>query len=498
MSDKSIIIIGGGVAGLSAGSYARMNDFKATIFEQHFVPGGLCTAWQRKGYTIDGCVHWLVGSGAGSSLYPIWRDLGVVQGVTFLDHDEYLQVEGDDGRVLHFYCDLNRLEEHLLELSPQDAPVLKDFMKATRSLSTFDPPMNDAPELATAWDKLKVVLQMAKRLPVLAKWSSLSMGEFKSRFKDPLVGLAFEQAFAPEFPVLFIMMTLVWLHRKEAGYPVGGSLPIARGMEKRFVDLGGVIHYRSKVKRILVDRGTAVGVELEDGTQHRADYIVSAADAHATIYDMLDGAFVDEEVRKLFSEYKPFDPLVYVGVGVRRTFQDEAHVVSGTLVRLGQPLTIGPQTLERIMIHPYNFDPTMAPPGCTTIVSMIPSQWDYWHELQQNREAYQQEKARIGQAVVHELDRRYPGLAEQVEMVDVATPVTFHRYTGNWRGSFEGWLATPKTFRTRIRKTLPGLDGFYMIGHWVEAGGGLPPAAASGRHVVQILCHKEKKRFVTH
>jgi len=497
MPHKSIIIIGGGVAGLSAGSYARMNGFDATIFEQHSLPGGLCTAWDRKGYTIDGCVHWLVGSGPGSSLHHIWKELGALEGVTFLDHDEYLQVEGDDGRVLHFYCDLNRLEKHLLELSPGDAPVVREFMKATRSLLTFDPPMDDAPELATLWDKAKMMASIAPRLPVLAKWASVSMGEFKSRFKDPLLALAFEQAFAPEFPVLFIMMTLVWLHRKEAGYPVGGSLPMARGMEKRFLDLGGVIHYRSKVKRILTEGGVAVGIELEDGRKHRADYVVSAADAHATIYDMLGGAFVDDQVAKMFAELKPFDPLVYVGVGVRRTFEEEAHVVSGTLAKLSEPLTIGPQTLHRIMLHPYNFDPTLAPEGCTTIVSMIPSEWEYWSNLHADREAYRQEKKRIGDAVVRELDRRYPGLAEQVEMVDVATPVTFHRYTGNWRGSFEGWLATPKTFLSRLRKTLPGLNRFYMAGHWVEAGGGLPPAAASGRHVIPLICRDEKQRFVT-
>jgi phytoene dehydrogenase-like protein len=60
---QSIIIIGAGIAGLSAGCYARMNGYDATIFELHSQPGGLCTAWNRKGYTFDGCIHYLFGSG---------------------------------------------------------------------------------------------------------------------------------------------------------------------------------------------------------------------------------------------------------------------------------------------------------------------------------------------------------------------------------------------------------------------------------------------------
>jgi len=43
---------------------------------------------------------------------------------------------------------------------------------------------------------------------------------------------------------------------------------------------------------------------------------------------------------------------------------------------------------------------------------------------------------------------------------------------------------------------LPGLDGFHMIGQWTTPGGGLPPAVSSGRHVVQVLCKEDGKRFV--
>ncbi len=65
---RSVIIIGAGVAGLSAGRYAQMYGYQSHVFEMHTLPGGLCTSWQRKGYTIDGCIHWLVGSSPSSPL----------------------------------------------------------------------------------------------------------------------------------------------------------------------------------------------------------------------------------------------------------------------------------------------------------------------------------------------------------------------------------------------------------------------------------------------
>ena len=79
MNNKSMIIIGAGVAGLSTGCYARMNGYKTHIFELHSVPGGLCTAWQRQGYTIDGCIQWLAGCQQNAPFHSICQELGILK-----------------------------------------------------------------------------------------------------------------------------------------------------------------------------------------------------------------------------------------------------------------------------------------------------------------------------------------------------------------------------------------------------------------------------------
>ena len=128
MSEKSIIIIGAGIAGLSAGCYAQMNSYRTRIFEMDTRPGGLCTAWKRKGYTIDGCIHWLVGSRPGTAFYRFWEELGAVQGRTMIDHEEYMRVEGKGGKVFIVYTDIDRLEQHMKELAPEDKDVIEEFI----------------------------------------------------------------------------------------------------------------------------------------------------------------------------------------------------------------------------------------------------------------------------------------------------------------------------------------------------------------------------------
>ena len=82
-------------------------------------------------------------------------------------------------------------------------------------------------------------------------------------------------------------------------------------------------------------------------------------------------------------------------------------------------------------------------------------------------------------------------------MVDVATPVTYERYTGNWRGSYMGWASNTETAGKAMKRTLPDLGSYYMAGQWVYMGGGIPGAVMSGRHLIQIICRKVKKRFTT-
>jgi phytoene dehydrogenase-like protein len=147
MADKSVIIIGAGVAGLTAGCYAQMNDYITEIFEMGLKPGGLCTAWERKGYTIDGCLHWLVGSSPNSDYYRLWQEVGVLQGKQVINHEQFYRVESTNGKVLTLYTDIDRLEQHLKEIAPEDSAFIKELTNSIRHFTKINFPIGKAPEL---------------------------------------------------------------------------------------------------------------------------------------------------------------------------------------------------------------------------------------------------------------------------------------------------------------------------------------------------------------
>ena len=500
MQDNSIIIIGAGFAGLSAGIYAQMNGYATHIFEMHDSPGGLCTAWKRKGYTIDGCIHWLVGSSPQSGMYGYWQEVGIAQGRQFINLDEYMRYEGADGRTLIFYTDLDRLEKHMLEFSPQDAEATREFIQAIRVWLDFDQPSPSAPLFKRLGQGLKLGLTLVTHGREMRKWMNTTTEEFASRFKDPVIREALRDAWFPEFSMFFILITFACLHNQNAGYPIGGSLPMSKALAGRYLDLGGVIHYNSRVEKILVEGDQAVGVRLADGSEHRAGRVISAADGYTTIFKMLEGRYVDEKTCEPYEKWPTFPSLLFVGVGVNRSMDDVPQTVSGINFSLRRPAEVGDALRDRLSVHIFNQDPTLAPAGKTSLVVMMPSSYAYWKELAQDRVAYEEKKDQVARTVVALLDQRFPGISEQVEMVDVATPLTFERYTGNWKGSFEGWLITPQNSYTMTKpmsQTLPGLQNFYMCGQWVQPGGGLPTGVMSGRRLVQALCKQDRKRFRT-
>jgi phytoene dehydrogenase-like protein len=501
MQDQSIIIIGAGFAGLSAGIYAQMNGYQSQIFEMHTLPGGLCTAWKRKGYTIDGCIHWLVGSSPRSASNRIWHEVGVAQGREFVDAEEYMRYEGRDGRTVIFYANVDRLEKHLIELSPRDEAVIRDFTRGVRLGIALDQQPTDADNALVKISKLvKLAWTLLTHNRQLQKWMNTTTAQFAQRFQDPLLREALEATWPPEFSMIFMQFTFSYLNDQNAGYPIGGSLPMSQALEQRYLGLGGQIHYGQRVEKILVEGDRAVGIRLADGSEHRAARVISAADGHATIFDMLEGRYADEKVREPYEKWPIFPSLVFVGLGVNRSFADEPKSVSGISFPLRQPLEIGDQTVSQLSAHIFNQDPTLAPPGKTALTVMLTAGHAYWEELARDPAAYAEKKEQIARQVVSALEERFPGIGRQVEMVDVATPMTFMRYTGNWKGSFEGFLVTPQNAGVMLRpmsQRLPGLENFYMCGQWVEPGGGLPTGVMSGRRLLKAICKADGRRFTT-
>ncbi len=493
---KSIIIIGAGVAGLAAGCYARMNGYKATIFELHNMPGGLCMAWERKGYTFDGCIHYLFGSGEGQPFHQMWRELGAVQGRRFVHHEEYQRIT-DGEKTLIVYADPGRLEQHMLELSPADARLIRQFCDGVRQFTNFDMwALYDKPRtLYSGKDWQKFGMKMLPFLLPMMRWGLVSAKAFGQRFKDPFLQRAVAQMFSwEEAPVMMGMFLLAYLQNHNAGFPVGASLEFAKSLERRFLELGGEIHYDSQVERVLVKDGRAVGVRLYNDGVFESDYVISASDGRTLHFDLLRGEYVTKSIARRFDGHLPMHTQVQVSLGVKRDLSAEPHWMT---YLLDTPLELTGKPRYELGVKHYSFDPSLAPAGKSVMEVMIRSDYDYWQNLF-GRRIYDSEQREVTDDVVACIGRWYPHLLADIEVMDEATPLSYERYTNNWQGSTTGFLLSREVMPSLVMgmdKRIRGLDNLFLAGQWVEPGGGVPMSAASGRAAVQLICHADRMPF---
>ena len=329
---ESVIIIGAGIAGLAAGCYAQMNGYRSQIFEMHDLPGGLCTAWERRGYVFDGCIHYLLGSGPGQPYHRMWEELGAIQGRRMIHHAELMRVIGPDGKTFIAYADPDELERHMKMLSPADARLIEDFCAAIRQFAHFDHSAMQAKprSLMGPGDWAAFGMKMLPFLGPLAKWALVSAEDFAARFSDPFLRRAFPKVFGwPEIPMMAAISLLGAMHAGNAAFPAGASLEFARALERRYLALGGEIHYKAQVERILVERqggkARAAGVRLYSNDEHRADTVISAADGRGTIFGLLDGEFADRKIRRTYDGHLPIYSQFQVSLGVNRDLSGEPH-----------------------------------------------------------------------------------------------------------------------------------------------------------------------------
>ena len=401
MTDRSILI-GAGIGGLSTGCYAQMNGYRATILEMHAIAGGLRTSWKRDGYTFDGCIHNLAGTTSASVFHEMWRELGVIPAIGMHAYEELVRVERSDGEPLTVYTDLDRLHQHMKQLAPADAAVIDELIGAARRFTRFD-----LLGLAVASP-----LERARTFtmpPTLVKYGRLTLEQFAQRFTDPFLRRAFPTIVYdwPQIPVMMLLTFLGRMHIGDYGWPAGGSIAFARAIERRFIDLGGVIRHHARVQSILVENDRAVGVRLSDGSEHRAEIVVSNANGYATIFEMLDGRYTSPAIRSYYSAPDDHTEMgIHVSLGVARDLSAEPHAI---VLPLDKAVTIADEVRHRLYVEPFGFDPSLAPAGKTALKVVMATSFAYWQRLHATPERYAGEKQRIAETVIGLLEKRSPG-----------------------------------------------------------------------------------------
>jgi phytoene desaturase len=392
---KQVVIIGGGIAGLSAGIFAQKNGFQSTILEKHHTLGGECTGWDRQGYHIDGCIHWLVGTKADTPIRDLWDTVGALEDVEIYDPESFMAVE-HEGVTVHFYRDLNRLKSSWLDISPEDRESIEELCADIQKLHTFSLPTEKPMDLMNLMEKIRYILSMKDIGTVMQKYDKISVQELAQKFRHPALREAIA-SFMPEgdYSASSVIFPLGTFTGGQSSIPMGGSKALSLRMKERYRSLGGTVLASCEVVDVEIEDKTVRRVTCRNGKSFEADYFIAACDAHVLYERLLKGRYPDREFEKRYAdpEVYPLASNLYVGIGYAGSMDDTPRTLKFPVNSL--EIRQNGKPTEHLQMTHYAYEPDFAPEGHTAItfaINQFQPELAEWEALAKDSEAYAREK----------------------------------------------------------------------------------------------------------
>ena len=497
---KKIVIIGGGIAGLTAGIFAQKNGFDSLILEKHHTLGGECTGWDRQGYHIDGCIHWLVGTKEGTPIRELWETVGALDDVDIYEPENFMAVE-HEGVTVHFYRDLEKLKYSWLKISPEDKDIIEEFCKDIKKLHTFSVPVGKPLDMMNIFEKIKYMFSMKDIGPVMNKYSKISVQDFAKKFKHPALRTAIS-SFLPEgdYSAVSVIFPLGTFTGGQSSIPIGGSKALAMRMVERYLSLGGKVETSSEVVGVDIEGKTVKKIKCNNGKSYEADYFIAATDANVLYEKLLEGKYPDKKFQKRFDNPKdyPLASNIYIGIGYEGKMDHIPRTVRFPVESLDIKQNNKP--IKHLQMTHYGYEPGFAPEGHTAItfaINQFEPELDWWEEIVKDKETYNKEKKRIGMSVINALGEHFPEMEGKLKLLDVASPQTYERYCNAYRGAFMGFWPTLQGKEMQHNGNIKGLNNIFLSGQWLQPPGGLPTALVTGKDTIMRLCKKERKKFLS-
>ena len=481
-----ILIIGGGVAGLSAGIYAQMNGHQATICERQKTAGGNLTGWQRGEYHIDNCIHWLTGTNPATDTYKIWTDLGALGNVDVYQGNTLYTYEYK-GKRLSLHRDLDKMKEEMLALAPEDKKEILSLIKAVRFLQGI------SGIGGKKHNKKYNIFQDLAALPTLGKYHRMTTGELSEKFSNPILKKFIVAMLGKEFSAMALIMIISTFCGENGGIPKGSSCAMAKRMTQRFLKLGGKLLLKKDAVRINKKNGKANSVTFEDGTRMQADYVIITSDP-AVAFKKLLNMDVPKDLEKQyrnpvmsrFSSYQCAFSCDLEKLPFEGDFIFELSAKDKKLLKT-----------ENMIVREFSHEKDFAPKGkniLQTLTFCSEEDCKKFISLRENKVEYKKKKLQIGEAVKRVLITKFPVLKEKLNCIDVWTPATYQRYTDAEIGSFMGFILPSKAIPRTLNNRVENLKNVILATQWLQAPGGLPIAAKVGKRAIDTILKVESRR----
>ncbi|MBQ6152502.1 MAG: NAD(P)/FAD-dependent oxidoreductase [Ruminococcus sp.] len=480
------VIVGGGVAGLSAGIFAQLTGFDTEILEAHQKAGGNLTGWDRGEYHIDNCIHWLTGTNPVTDLYGMWETLGALGGVDIYQ-PETLYTYSLGGKTLSLIRDIGKLEQDMRAYSEDDDREISLLINAIRAAMTLSGiSANDNHKRASTSEVIRYA-------PRLLRYYLISAAELADRFHSPMIRGFLRSLLGESFGAIALLFVFATFCSNNGGIPAGSSCAMADRMVQRYQSLGGVLRCSCAVRKIEVDSKRARSVTLHNGRTVEADYVILACEPACAFGRMLDRDLMPKKIERRYRDQslKRFSS-VHCAFSV-----DVEMPFSGDLI-VDLPYDLQKELqCDYLVLREFSHEKSFAPEGKNLLQTICFCDEDVsrrFIRLRSNQEEYRRYKVYLSGRISDVIRGQFPSLLDSLSLIDCWTPATYSRYTHSPTGSYMSFAFPSGRLPRFIGGRVRGVENLILATQWQQAPGGLPSAAFAGQKAAGEIIRLEQRR----
>lgn len=505
MSERvDAVVVGAGLGGLAAAVTLAGGAKKTVVLEQHSVPGGYASSFQRGPYRFDTALHELSGLAPGGGVDTLYRQLGIWNRLRLNRLDPLYILRGPDRQIVA-PADLFAYEAELIRNFPSQADQIRAYLD--EAIAVYRDVRRLTTDRATGHDPS--LEEMVARYPAMVQASAETWDQMMARHLDDpqirtvLGGFWGYMGLPPSQCAALMGGVITGTYHQHGGwYPEGGAQAISAALAEVLGEYGGEIRCGQSVTGFDVQGDRVLAVTTDQGLHLEAEVVVSNASAPTTLLELVGREHLPLDYLDRVEKPSPSYTTFSVYLGLDRDVLGEhglAHELflnaSWDADEAWQAAQSGDWERAALSITDYtHVDPGCAPPGHAVVVLTTVASWDYQNVWgtggdlagYHDNPAYVRVKEQVADALVRRAADELPGLADAIRYREASTPLTNFHYTHNPRGAIEGYENTVANSGMGWLPHQTPITNLFLAGAWTNSGG-MNPAISSGMEAAQQI-----------
>jgi all-trans-retinol 13,14-reductase len=499
--NHDVIIVGGGLGGLTAGALLAKSGKKVLLIEQHDKPGGCATTFKRKGYTVEVGLHEMDGLDREDIKSKIFRDLGVFDNVEFVEVPEFYRFT--NGRIdIVIPADYERAITALVERFPEEERGIRRFFKLILDTRRE---INRLPR--ALWKRLLLYPVFPFLYHNVFFYQNRTVGRFldsiikNEDLKLVLLGnLTYYHDDPYTLSLLYYSVAQGSYYTGGGWYIKGGSQKLSDYLAKVITDNGGQVILNHLVTKIITKHRKAVGVEYRKKIPETSEISKAMADkiiANAAIPNVANDLLPANASRGLRSQINNLGiacSILSIYLGFKRPLRELGNrhystcvVHEGIHCQADLTKTLRGDIRNRpfIFIDYSQIDSGLAPEGKSLGVIAAVDYISEWENL--GAAEYEARKEEVARIFIERLDAIVPGSKDAIDYCEVGTPKTIRRYTLNPEGTAYGFAQLPSQAGMKRVQHESSVENLYFSSAWTMPGGGFSGAIIGGYYCAEEI-----------